>query len=128
MADGDPAAVDPVRAGLKGRCPRCGKGKLFSGFLSVASACDRCGLDFEPFDTPDGPAFFVMTIVGFVVVALALYTEVAYSPPVYVHLVLWIPLTLVLALPLMRFGKGLMAGLQYRNKAGQGQLAGDEDA
>ena len=65
--------VEPIAAGLKGCCPRCGKGKLFSGFLTVAPRCENCGLDFSFADAADGPAIFVMLIIGFVVVGLALW-------------------------------------------------------
>jgi len=125
MTDDNPShpGVDPAKAGARGRCPRCGRGRLFAGFLRLEPSCDRCDLDFRPLDSADGPAFFVMTIVGFVVVGLALYTEVVYSPPIWVHLLLWLPLTFLLALPLMRVAKGLMVGLQFRSKAAEGQLA-----
>jgi len=120
--------VDPARAGAAGHCPRCGKGLLFRGLLRLRARCTRCDLDFTPLEQADGPAFFVMTIVGFVVVGLALYVEVVYSPSILVHLLLWIPLTLILSLPLMRVAKGVMAGLQYRNRAAEGRLVGDDDA
>jgi uncharacterized protein (DUF983 family) len=125
MTDDNPShpGVDPAKSGALGRCPRCGRGRLFAGFLRLEASCDRCDLDFRPLDAADGPAFFVMTIVGFVVVGLALYTEVVYSPPIWVHLLLWLPLTFLLALPLMRMAKGLMVGLQFRSKAAEGRLA-----
>lgn len=116
------ANVDSGRAGLAGRCPRCGEGKLFAGVLRLAPACDHCGLDFTPFDSADGPAFFVMSIVGFVIVGLALWVEVAFSPPLWVHFVLWLPLMAIMTLPLLRLSKGLLIGLQYRNKAEEGRL------
>ncbi|SDO08528.1 DUF983 domain-containing protein [Aureimonas jatrophae] len=130
MSDRAPSypGVDPAKAGAAGHCPRCGKGPLFQGFLKLRSACGRCKLDFRPLDQADGPAFFVMTVVGFVVVGLALYVEVAYSPSIVVHLLLWIPLTIILSLPLMRIAKGLMVGLQYRNKAAEGRWAGSDES
>lgn len=114
--------ADAVRAGLVGRCPRCGKGRLFDGFLSVRERCAACGLDLRFADSGDGPAFFVMTIIGFVVVALALWVEVAMSPSLWVHLALWLPLTLVLSLALLRPLKGLMLALQYRHSAREGAI------
>lgn len=119
--------VDPAKAGAAGHCPRCGKGALFQGFLRLRKACARCQLDYRPLDQADGPAFFVMTLVGFIVVGLALYVEVSYSPSILVHLLLWIPLTLVLALPLMRVAKGLMVGIQYRSKAAEGRWIAEGD-
>jgi uncharacterized protein (DUF983 family) len=108
--------------GLKGRCPRCGRGRLFSGFLSLAPRCEACGLDYSFIDTADGPAFFVMSIVGVVVVALALFVEFTYEPPIWLHLVLWFSLTGILSLVLVRPLKGLMVALQYRNRAEEGRL------
>ena len=114
--------VDPVNAGLKGRCPRCGEGRLFSGFLTVAPRCGVCGLDNSFADSGDGPAVFVILIIGFVVCALALWMEVTLDPPLWVHFLLWIPLIIVMALAALRLIKGVMIALQYRNKAAEGRL------
>jgi cytochrome c oxidase subunit 3 len=119
--------VDPPRAGLSGHCPRCGKGRLFAGYLRLERVCSRCGLDLAALDSADGPAFFVMSIVSFVVVGLALYTEVSWSPPIYVHILLWVPLAFILAAPLMRIVKGLMVGLQFRSSAAEGRLHQHDD-
>jgi uncharacterized protein (DUF983 family) len=118
--------VSPLRAGLLGRCPRCGKGRLFSGFLTLAPACENCGLDFAFMDSGDGPAFFVMSIVGFVVVGGALAVEVRYQPPLWVHVALWLPLSLLLAMALLRPFKGVLVALQYRYRAAEGRRASDE--
>ena len=114
--------VEPFAAGLKGCCPRCGKGRLFSGFLAVAPRCETCGLDFSFADAADGPAIFVMLVIGFVVVGLALWTEVSFGPPLWLHFLLWIPLTLVLCLPSLRLVKGVLITLQYANKAAEGRI------
>ncbi|MGO4831442.1 DUF983 domain-containing protein [Rhizobiaceae sp. 2RAB30] len=114
--------VDPVTAGLKGRCPRCGEGRLFSGFLTVARSCGVCRLDYSFADAGDGPAVFVILIIGFIVVGLALWLEVNFGPPLWLHLLLWIPLTLVLSLTALRLIKGVLITLQYRNKAAEGRL------
>jgi uncharacterized protein (DUF983 family) len=119
------APVDPVKAGLSGRCPRCGEGRLFKGFLSVGERCGNCRLDYSFADAGDGPAVFVILIIGFVVVGLALWMEVSYGPPLWLHFLLWIPLTLVLSLFTLRALKGLMIVLQYRNKAAEGRIDGD---
>ena len=116
------APVDPVKAGLSGRCPRCGEGRLFKGFLTVGERCGNCRLDYSFADAGDGPAVFVILIIGFVVVGLALWMEVSYNPPLWVHFMLWIPLTLVLSLAALRAIKGLLIVLQYRNKAAEGRL------
>lgn len=114
--------ADPVAAGLGGRCPRCGEGRLFSGFIEVAPSCKVCGLDFKFADSGDGPAVFVILIAGFLIVGLALYVEIAYEPAFWVHLVIFLPLTLIVCLGMLRPLKGLMIALQFRNKAEQGRL------
>lgn len=122
------AGVDSAKAGAKGRCPRCGEGRLFGGVLSLRRSCEVCGLDYSIFDAADGPAFFVMTLVGFFIVGAALYVEFVHEPPVWLHLVLWPLVAAVLSLPLLRWSKGLMVGLQYRNKAEEGRLVRNDDA
>jgi len=116
------APVDPVRAGLSGRCPRCGEGRLFNGFLTLRERCGNCRLDYSFADAGDGPAVFVILIIGFVTVGLALWMEVSYAPPLWLHFLLWIPLTIVLSLVALRGLKGLLIVLQYRNKAASGQI------
>jgi uncharacterized protein (DUF983 family) len=118
--------VEPIAAGLKGRCPRCGEGRLFSGFLTVAPRCGNCGLDYSFADAGDGPAVFVILIIGFIVVGSALWMEVTLNPPLWFHFVLWIPLTIVLSLAGLRLAKGVLITLQYRNKAAEGRLEGRE--
>jgi uncharacterized protein (DUF983 family) len=114
--------LSPYMTGLRGLCPRCGKGKLFEGFLSLRPRCDSCGLDLAFADSGDGPAFFVMSIVGIVVVALALWVEFAYEPPIWLHLVMWFALTAILSAALVRPAKGLMIALQYFHRAEEGRL------
>ncbi len=121
MNEDDRPPVEPIAAGLKGRCPRCGKGHLFTGFLTVAPRCEVCGLDYSFADPADGPAIFVMLIIGFVIVGLALWVEVTMNPPLWVHFVLWIPLIFVLCLPPLRLIKGVLITLQYANKAEEGR-------
>lgn len=114
---------EPFSTGLRGRCPRCGEGGLFDGFLRLAPRCPSCGLDYAFADSADGPAVFIILFVGFAVAALALVTEIAWSPPVWVHAVLWGPLVIALSLGLMRPLKGIAIALQYVNKARQGEIA-----
>ena len=111
-----------LSTGLRCRCPRCARGPLFSGYLKLRPSCEACGLDFAFADSGDGPAFFVMTIVGFVVVAVAMWLEFTYQPPMWVHLSVAIPLTLLLSIVLVRPAKGLMIALQYRHRAAEGRL------
>jgi uncharacterized protein (DUF983 family) len=109
-------------ASLLGRCPRCGQGALFSGYLKVAPRCTACELDYALFDAGDGPAVFVILIVGAIVAGSALFVEVRYQPPYWVHAVIWIPLILFLSFAMLRFAKALLLVLQYRHKAGEGRL------
>ena len=114
--------VSPVAAGLNCRCPRCGKGKLFDGFLETAPQCTACGLDYSFIDAGDGPAVFVILIGGFLVVAMAFWVEANWQPPLWVHAILWVPAILLVTLGLLRPLKGLLIAFQFRNKAAEGTL------
>ena len=118
----------PIGRGLRGRCPRCGEGRLFQGFLSLRPACERCGLDYSFADAGDGPAVFVILIGGFIVVFTALITEIVYQPPYWVHAALWLPLILLVTLAPLRLIKGLLIALQYHHKAAEGRLESRGDA
>src|SRR6187397_861088 len=85
---------DTILRGLACKCPRCGEGKLFAGFLSLRPSCSACGLDYAFIDAGDGPAVFIILIAGFIVVFCALIVEVVYQPPFWLHAVLWVPLVL----------------------------------
>jgi uncharacterized protein (DUF983 family) len=113
-------AVNPFLAGARGRCPNCGGGPLFDGFLRVASRCAACNFELGASDSGDGPAVFVILVVGFIAVFGAMFTEIAYHPPVWVPLVVWIPLAAALSLALLRPMKGLMIAAQIRNRATPG--------
>jgi uncharacterized protein (DUF983 family) len=108
--------------GLRGRCPRCGEGKLFRGFLGLRQVCDRCMLDYGFADAGDGPAVFVVLIGGFIVVFAAMIVEVVYAPPYWVHALLWIPLILLVTLAPLRPLKGVLIALQFHHKAAEGHL------
>ena len=120
----DPAVTppNPILAGLAGRCPRCGKGKMFSGFLRLKSACETCGLDYSFVDAGDGPAVFVILIAGFIVVGAALVVETLYQPPFWLHAAMWLPLILITTLAPLRALKGVLIALQYHHKAAEGRL------
>jgi uncharacterized protein (DUF983 family) len=111
-----------LRASLLGLCPRCGQGKLFSGYLSLAAKCPACGLDNAMFDAGDGPAVFVILIVGAIVAGSALIVEFTYQPPYWVHTVLWLPLICLLTFSLLRLIKSLLLVLQYKHQAREGRL------
>ena len=113
-----------ISTGLKGRCPRCGNGKLFAGFLALRPSCENCGLDFSFADSADGPAFFVMFLSGFIVAGSALAVEIIYAPPYWVHALLWGPLILLTTLAPLRPMKGLLIALQYRHGAAEGRFTG----
>lgn len=126
MSGNNDRYVSPYITGLLGRCPRCGKGHMFEGFLKPARNCDVCGLDLAFADSGDGPAIFVMTIAGFIVVGAALWVEVAYQPPYWVHAAIFLPLTAIVCAGLLRPTKGLLIALQYFNKAEEGRRADEQ--
>lgn len=117
MTPGSPA--DPFLAGLRGRCPNCGRGRLFKGFLKLTPVCPECGFDLAAADSGDGPAVFVILAVGFLAVFGLLITDIVYRPPIWVSLVTWFPASALLCLFLLRPMKGLMVAAQIRNKASQ---------
>jgi uncharacterized protein (DUF983 family) len=117
-------SVSPYAAGLRCRCPRCGKGRLFAGYLTLAPRCERCHLDFSFADAGDGPAVFVILIAGFIVVGSALVVEAMWRPPYWLHALLWLPLLLILTLGLLRPLKGLLVALQFHHKAEEGRVDG----
>ncbi len=116
------ASVSPFLAGIKSRCPRCGRGKLFKGFLDIKESCDVCELDYGFVDAGDGPAVFIIMIVGFIVAGGSLAVEIAFQPPYWVHAVLWGPIILILPLALLRPFKAVLIAIQYQNQAREGQL------
>ncbi len=120
MAGGAPSAA--VAAAL-GRCPHCGKGRLFAGYLRIAPRCEVCGLDFAMFDVGDGATVFVVLITGILVVGGALIVEMAYSPPYWVHAALWLPAIAILTLVGLRLAKSALMVLQYKHQAREGRLA-----
>ncbi|WP_395652236.1 DUF983 domain-containing protein [Brevundimonas sp.] len=111
-----PARIHAIRAGLLCRCPNCGKGKLFAGFLKVVDRCATCGFDYSRMNTGDGAAIFIMQIAGGLVVFSALYVQIAFDPPIWLLLLVSLPLVAGLSIGLMRPGKGLMIALQMRGK------------
>ena len=114
--------LESVKRGLSCKCPRCGKGKLFSGFLTLRPSCEACGLDYAFIDTGDGPAIFIIMLAGAIVVACALIVEVKFQPPFWLHAALWLPLILVTTLLPLRSMKALLIALQFHHKAAEGRL------
>ncbi|MFC3713268.1 DUF983 domain-containing protein [Sphingoaurantiacus capsulatus] len=110
--------------GLKGRCPRCGKGHMFSGFLSIAKTCDACGLDFGYATPDDGPAFFALCFITFPLIFFTMWVELAFEPPFWVHIATSGPLMIGACVLGLRPLKGWLVASQYVNKA---QEAGTEE-
>jgi uncharacterized protein (DUF983 family) len=106
----------PLTSALTCRCPQCGEGKLFQGFLTLRPRCDTCGLDYSFVDAGDGPAVFVILIYGFVMAALAAWVELSYEPPFWVHAVIFVPLILGGSALLLRPFKATLVALQYKHR------------
>jgi uncharacterized protein (DUF983 family) len=117
-----PTLTESALRGLACRCPRCGRGKLYEGFLDLRPRCEACELDYTFIDTGDGPAVFIIMLAGAIVVACALIVEVKYQPPLWVHAVLWVPLILATTLLPLRAMKSLLIALQFHHKAAPGRL------
>jgi uncharacterized protein (DUF983 family) len=106
-------------AAARGLCPRCGSRTLFAGWANFAPRCRACDLDFEAFNVGDGPAAFLTLIVGALMTVLAVTVDLTLRPPIWVHAILWFPLTIFAVLFSLRFAKALLLGLEYRNRAGE---------
>ncbi|MGL4592323.1 MAG: DUF983 domain-containing protein [Aestuariivirga sp.] len=115
--------ISPLKTGLSGSCPRCGRGKLFDGYLTVAPRCNSCGLSYAFADGGDGAAWFVMLFVCIVGVGSILGVEVAYSPPFWVHALIAVPLLIILPMLLLRPVKGVLLCQQWKTGAREGQQA-----
>jgi len=118
--------LSSVKTGLAGRCPRCGEGKLYQSMLKPVERCAICGLDMQFAEEGDGPAVLVILLLGGVIAGMALTVETVFHPPIWLHLVLWLPVTVALAIFALRAMKGVMIASQYKTSAAEGQL--DEDA
>jgi uncharacterized protein (DUF983 family) len=112
--EADAGLLRTLAFGVRGLCPRCGRGRLFDGFLSVREQCEACGLSLTGHDAGDGPAVFGIFILSFGIVGLAGFVEHLFSPPLWLHVVLWTPLIIAAGLLLLRPLKGLTIAIQYR--------------
>jgi uncharacterized protein (DUF983 family) len=112
-------AVSALSAGLGCKCPNCGEGRVFDGYLRFKTRCEACGADLTIADAGDGPSFFVMFAALIVIVPSAMFFEFGFRPPAWVHILIWPPLTLGFCLLLLRPVKALLFALQWKHKAGQ---------
>jgi len=118
-----PDEPTPVAVALGGLCPRCGAKTLFAGFARFAPRCRACRLDLSAFNVGDGPAAFLTLGIGGLVTALAIALELSASPPWWLHVLLWLPLTAILVIVALRFSKAALLALEYRHRASEGRLA-----
>ena len=118
------AGTNPFLAGLAGRCPVCGVGPLFAGFLKIAPDCSACGMDFSRAESGDGPAVFIILIVGFLACFGMLISDLALHLPIWLTLLIWLPIAGAASVGLMRPLKGLMVALQFHNNASEARRGG----
>ncbi len=121
-AAGSPVAPTLAQATLKGLCPRCAAPTLFAGLIKFADRCTNCGVDFTRFNVGDGPAAFLTLILGTLITALAIALELAAHPPFWVHLIVWVPVTIGAVLASLRVTKAWLLAAEYRNNAREGRL------
>lgn len=122
IRSGQPSILE---AALFGCCPQCGARTLFAGVTRFAPRCRVCGLDYDSFNVGDGPAAFLTLIIGGIIAGLAIWLDIAVAPPFWVHLILWVPLTVMAVLAGLRVAKALLLIAEYRNRAGEGRIKGD---
>ena len=120
---GDWPKLNPVRTGIRGRCPRCGEGRLFEGLLTLRPGCDQCGLSYGFADPADGPAFFVICFGCVPAVIVALMIQIFANPPFWVHLLTSLPFLVITCVLPLRPLKGWLICSQYFYKAREGRLA-----
>jgi uncharacterized protein (DUF983 family) len=118
--------AEAMRRGLSGYCPRCGRGRLFSEYLTLAPQCRSCGLDYSFADSGDGPAVFVVLLMGFLLVGLALWVELAFAPPLWLHFLVWVPVAIAGCLLPLRLVKGVLFNLQYAHDAAEERAERDK--
>ncbi len=110
-------------AAVKARCPACGNAPLFAGAVRFAPRCTSCGLDYQQFNVGDGPAAFLIMIVGAVVTIGAIFLELSAEPPFWVHILIWVPVTAALVIGLLRLAKAALLIIEYRRSAREGRVA-----
>lgn len=123
VADDVEGPGPPVGAvGLKGLCPRCGAPTLFAGWARFADRCGQCGLDYEQFNVGDGPAAFLTLIIGTIITALAIGLDLTLHPPLWLHMLIWVPVTAAGVVYALRLAKGALLAAEYRSAASEGRI------
>ncbi|MBL4645041.1 MAG: DUF983 domain-containing protein [Rhizobiales bacterium] len=120
------SVFEAMSRGKSNKCPQCGVGKLFAGYTRIVDSCEHCGTELHHHRADDAPPYFTIFIVGHIVVGLMLWLEKSYHPELWIHMALWVPLTIVLALWLLRPIKGAVVGLQWANR--MHGFGGDSDS
>ena len=115
-------APDTTRAALTGLCPRCGAPGLFRGWLDFAAKCERCGLDYSAFNVGDGPAAILTLVLGALIVGIAIAIQLAWGPPIWLQLIIWLPITVFSVVGSLRVAKAALIGAEYRNAAHEGRI------
>jgi uncharacterized protein (DUF983 family) len=118
----DEPSISPFSAGIRCRCPRCGGGKLFAGYLTLAPRCEACGLDYSFADSGDGPAVFVILFGGLIAMIAVLIVELVWRPSYWVHAAVGIPVVLAATLLPLRLIKSLLIALQFHHKAAEARV------
>lgn len=111
----------PLAAAARGLCPRCGEHTLFAGLVRFAPVCRSCSLDFVRFNVGDGPAAFLILIVGAVLTVAAIAVDLSFEPPYWLH-VIWLPVGAGLTILGLRLGKAFLLGQEYRHQAREGRI------
>lgn len=114
--------LSPLQTGIRGRCPRCGQGHLFHGFLQMRRTCEVCDLDYSFADPADGPAFFIMMFGCVPSMVFAVWLQLAFEPPLWVHFFTSVPVMLLTCIPPLRPLKGWLIASQFFYKAEEGRL------
>ncbi|MGH6659616.1 MAG: DUF983 domain-containing protein [Sphingomicrobium sp.] len=121
MEEGSIREPDPLAAAIKGHCPRCDSPGLFVGLVKFSDKCGGCGLDFASFNVGDGPAAFLILIVGAIVTGGAIWLELSFSPPGWAHLI-WIPVAFGLTIAGLRLAKAMLLAMEYKHRAAEGRI------
>jgi uncharacterized protein (DUF983 family) len=114
-----------VRAALFGLCPACGAKSMFVSATQFSPHCTSCSLDYQCFNVGDGPAALMIIPIGAIIITLAILLDIAVRPPFWLHVMIWVPLTVIMVVGFLRLAKGAMLSLEYRNRAGEGRYEED---